>query len=280
MNIKKLRMQYLKRKRVQYKKIHFVGIKGVGMTPLAIIAKEAGFKVSGSDIHEDFITKDSLERAKIEPLSKFDKENIKSCDLVVVSAAHGGFENVESLEAKKQNIPVISQAEALGLFQTGKILNKSFEGICVAGSHGKTTTTAMIATILKEASLYPSYSVGTGDIPSLGSPGHLGKGKFFVCEADEYVSFNNPKFLSLYPKIAVVTNIDFDHPDVYSSIEQIEEAFLKFANKLPEEGILIACGDGETNSKFLNKYLGRKITFGFSKSNDYFIEKVNFLGGK
>lgn len=262
------------------KKIHFVGIKGVGMTPLAIIAKEAGFKVTGSDIQEDFITKDALERAKIEPFTKFSDANIKGANLVVVSAAHGGFENVEAVAAKKQNIPIISQAEALGLFQTGKILNKNFEGICVAGSHGKTTTTAMIATILKEADLDPSYSVGTGDIPSLGSPGHLGKGKFFICEADEYISFNSPKFLLLSPKIAVITNVDLDHPDVYSNISQIEDAFLKFVRKLPEDGILIACGDGEKNLRFLKKVLGRKITFGFSANNDYFIERVNFNGGK
>lgn len=264
----------------EIRKIHFVGIKGVGMTPLAIIAKEAGFKVTGSDIHEDFITKDSLERAKIEIFPEFASKNIEGRDMVIVSAAHGGFENIEAVSAKSQNIPVISQAEALGLFQTGKIFGKEFEGIAVSGSHGKTTTTAMIATILKECSMDPSYSVGTGDIPTLGSPGHLGKGKFFVCEADEYISFNSPKFLFLKPKIAVITNIDFDHPDVYSDLSQIEDAFLKFTKNLEEDGILIACGDGEENANFLKKVVGRKITYGFSKTNDYYIEKVNFSGGK
>ena len=262
------------------KKIHFVGIKGVGMTPLAIIAKQAGFEVSGSDVAEDFITKDALEAAGIKKIPDFSANNIENKDLVVVSAAHGGFDNPEARIAKAGGIPVISQAQLLGLFQTGEMLNRKFEGICIAGSHGKTTTTAMIATILKEALLDPSYSIGTGKIPTLDGPGHLGKGKFFVCEADEYISFSTPKFLFLSPKIAVITNIDFDHPDVYSSIDQIEAAFLKFANKLPHDGILIVCGDGQMNQRFLQKYQGQKITYGFSAQNDYFIERVRLGDGK
>ncbi len=262
------------------KKIHFVGIKGAGMTPLALIAKEAGFKVSGSDVSEDFITANALSDAGITNIKEFSKENVEGADLVITTAAHGGFENPEVMEAKERKIPVLTQAQALGVFQKGEIFDKTFEGIAVSGSHGKTTTTAMIATILKEGGLDPSYSIGTGEIPTLHGPGHFGTGKFFVCEADEYILFNSPKFLFLNPKIIVVTNIDFDHPDVYSSITQIEEAFLKFAERLPEDGVLIACGDGGNNRKFLDKYQGRKITFGISPQNDYRLEKINYSDGK
>lgn len=261
-------------------KIHFVGIKGVGMAPLAIIAKEAGFKVSGSDVMEDFVTEEPLRKAGIRDISSFSAKNVEDADLVICTAAHGGFDNVEVTSAKEKNIPILTQGEAVGVFQEGKIFDKNFEGIAVAGSHGKTTTTAMIATVLSQAGLDPSYSIGTGEIPSLPSPGHFGKGKFFVCEADEYISYNTPKFLFLNPKIIVITNIDFDHPDVYQNINQIEDAFLSFVNKLPEDGILIACGDGSDNSNFLNKYLGRKITYGFSPKNDYSIDKIGFRDGK
>jgi len=114
-------------------------------------------------------------------------------------------------------------------------LKDVFEGISVAGSHGKTTTSAMIATILKENKQDPTFLIGTGDIPSLGSSGHFGKGKYFVAEADEYATEpkydKTPKFLWQHPQIGVITNIEFDHPDLYSSMEQLREAFLNFAKK-------------------------------------------------
>lgn len=259
------------------RKVHFVGIKGVGMTPLAIIAKEAGFGVSGSDVGDIFITDAELRKAGISPFIGFDPKHIEGADLVIVTAAHGGMENVEVKAAVEANIDVLNQGRALGLFMTGEILRRTYRGISVAGSHGKTTTTAMIATVLAKNSLDPSFVIGTSNIPSLGSSGHFGRGKYFVTEADEYfadvVNDKTPKFLFQNPQILAVTNIDFDHPDIYTGVEEIREVFIKFTKNITSDGVLIACGDGEENRKFLNQVNVRKITYGISKDNDFILER-------
>src|SRR3990167_3366078 len=266
------------------KSIHFVGIKGVGMTPLAIIAKEAEMKVTGSDIEEEFITDVSLKNAKIASLIGFSKENVKDADLVIATGAHVGFGNIEVLEAKRKGILVWTQGQAVGEYMKGNLFKREFIGISVAGSHGKTTTTAMIATILAENNLDPSFLIGTGSVPSLNNPGHFGRGKYFICEADEYAtepeSDLTPKFLWQNPKIEVFTNIEFDHPDIYKSVDEIREDFLKFANKIPKDGILIAGGDDRKIKELLKDYSGAKITFGFSSVNDYVLEKVRYENGK
>ncbi len=264
------------------KKIHFVGIKGVGQTALAIIAKEAGFTVTGSDINEDFITDAPLKKAGITPYIGFSKDNIHDQDLVVTTGAHGGFDNVEVKEAKKRGIKVITKGEAVGLFMKGEIFGRKLEGISVAGSHGKTTLTAMVATILKENKLDPSFLVGTGEIPSLGNPGHLGKGKYFVAEADEYATEPNydktPQFLWQRPKIAVFTNIELDHPDLYKNVDEVREAFLKFSHNLEEKGVLICCGDDGEVKLLLREYKGKAVTYGFSPACDFVLEKVHVSG--
>lgn len=261
------------------KKIHFTGIKGVGMTPLAIIAKEAGFDVTGSDVSDVFITDLELKKAGISNISDFSEANIRGVDLVIATAAHGGSENREVKKAKELNIPVLNQGQALGIFQKGEIFGKEFLGISISGSHGKTTTTAMIATVFENNSLSPSYVIGTSDIPSLGSSGHFGKGKYFITEADEYFADTNddkvPKFLYQNPEILVVTNIDFDHPDIYSSIEEIKKVFVDFTKKITPSGVLIACGDGAENRDFLKRVNQRKITYGISPDNDYVLERTN-----
>ncbi|MDO8621243.1 MAG: UDP-N-acetylmuramate--L-alanine ligase [Candidatus Levybacteria bacterium] len=264
--------------------IHFVGIKGVGMTPLAVIAKEAGMKVSGSDIGETFITDEILKKAKIIPLVGFSKNHIGNPDLVITTGAHGGFTNVEVIEAKKKEIKVITQGEAVGIFMKGKIFGREQIGISVTGTHGKTTTTAIIATILKGCYLDPSFLIGTGNVLSLGSSGHFGQGKYFIAEADEYMTepvFDKTiKFLWQYPKIAIFTNIEFDHPDAYKSLDDVKKAFLKFANQLSEDAVLIACQDNENVAEVLKSYSGRRITYGFSKETDFVIENVKSKNGK
>lgn len=266
------------------KKIHFVGIKGVGMTPLAIIAKEAKCIVTGSDVGDIFITDESLEKASIIPFVGFSKEHVQGVDLVITTGAHGGYDNVEVLEAKAQNIPVITQGQAVGAFMDGSILKKPFEGISVAGSHGKTTTTAMIATIFKENKLDPSYLIGTSAIKSLGQPGHFGKGKYFVAEADEYATEpthdKTPKLLWQHPRIIIFTNIEFDHPDLYKTVGDITKVFLQFANQLPQNGNLVACGDDKQIRELLTKYQGECITYGYSPENDFVIKKVHISGPK
>jgi UDP-N-acetylmuramate--alanine ligase len=261
------------------KKIHFVGVKGVGMTPLAIIAKEAGFEVSGCDINQQFITDAPLHKAEITPTLGFHKEHVKECDLVITTGAHGGFDNVEVIEAKQQGIPVWTQGEAVGKFMEGEIFKRTFESISVAGCHGKTTTTAMIATILKETRLDPTFLIGTGNIPSLGSCGHFGKGRYFVVEADEYATEpkydKTPKFLWQKPKIGIITNIEFDHPDLYPSMASIREAFLGFANNIQEDGVLVACLDDPETVTVIKEFKKRVITYGFSKNADFYIDRVS-----
>ena len=260
------------------KSIYFVGIKGVGMTPLAIIAKEAGMEVTGSDIGEEFITQELLKKVGITPLVGFSKENIKNPDLVITTGAHGGFSNIEVVEAKRKNIEVITQGEAVGLFMEGLIFGREQIGISVTGTHGKTTTTAMAATILKSCGLDPSFVIGTGNVLSLGSSGHFGKGKYFVAEADEYMTEPNfvktIKFMWQHPKIAVITNIDFDHPDVYKSLADTREKFLEFTNQLPRDGVLITCGDDPQVKKLLSEFKGRKITYGSAMQNDFVVDEV------
>ncbi len=261
------------------KKIYFVGIKGVGMTPLVIIAREAGFKVLGSDIKDEFITDKALEKAGISYNDKFSAENITGdIDLLITTGAHGGFDNIEVKTAKEKGIKVLTQGEAVGEFMKGNIFNKKLIGISVTGCHGKTTTSAMIATVLKENKLDPSYVIGTSEILSLGLPGHFGKGKYFIAEADEYatepVYDKTPKLLWQKPKIIALTNLEFDHPDVYSSIEEIKETFLKFINQNKEATVIYNADDINLNS-IVDKFSGNKISFGYSESSDYRIKKVN-----
>lgn len=267
---------------MKIKKIHFVGIKGVGQTALAIIAKEAGIKVSGSDVEEEFITSECLKKAGILGIKTFFKENILDQDLIITTGAHGGFENVEVKEAKVKGIRVITKGEAVGEFMKGEILGRDFTGISVAGSHGKTTLTAMIATILKENQLDPSFVVGTGEIASLGNPGHFGKGRFFVAEADEYATEpqfdKTPQFLWQHPKIAVFTNIELDHPDIYKNVDEVRAAFIKFASSLSADGTLIACADSEQVRLLLKDYTGKVLTYGFSPTCDFVLTEVRVSG--
>lgn len=264
------------------KKIHFVGIKGTNMTALALIAKDAGFDVTGSDVEQEFITDAALKKAGIKPLVGFSQEHITDPDLVITTGAHGGFDNVEVVTAKTKHIPVMSAGEATGEFMKGSLFKKQFIGISVAGTHGKTTTTAMIATILKENNLDPSFVIGTGNVGSLGAPGHFGTGRYFVSEADEYATEPNhdkrARFLWQHPTFAIITNIEHDHPDIYPTINAVREAFLSFAKKLPPKGALIVCGDDPEIKTLVKSYDGRVITYGFSLENDYVLDRVTVSG--
>lgn len=270
----------------EIKKAYFVGIKGVGMTALAIVAKEMGMKVIGSDIEAEFPTDELLAKYKIPVLKGFKKENLllpnysdrnrkAIADLVVVTGAHGGLGNPEALAAKEMELPILTHGEALGKFMNYRSYKsyKSYrtyrkKGISVAGSHGKTTTAAMIAHILTKAGLDPSFAIGCGVVKSLGTSGHAGLGEYFVAEADEYVAdpqFDlTPRFLYQSPTIEVFTNIDYDHPDVFSSIEDLKGAFLKFAKKLPKKGLLVAGIDDKNVRNILSQIKAPALTYGFS----------------
>lgn len=261
------------------KHIHFVGIKGVGMTPLAIIAKEAGFQVTGSDIEEEYITDEPLKKAGITPLIGFSPDYLGNAGLVITTGAHGGYDNPEVVSAKARSIAILSQGQAVGEFMKGALFNRTLEGVSIAGSHGKTTSTAMIATILKHAGADPSYVIGTGEIPSLGSPGHYGRGKYFIAEADEYatepVHDKTIKFLWQHPKIALFTNIELDHTDLYNSTDDIREVFLQFAKQLPLDGVLIINADDPELGILKQGYTGRIVTFGKSAHSDYRLTKIH-----
>jgi UDP-N-acetylmuramate--alanine ligase len=264
------------------KKIHFVGIKGTNMTPLAIIAKEAGFDVTGSDVEQEFITDAALKKVGITPFVGFYSDHITDQTLVITTGAHGGFDNAEVVAAKTKNIPVMSAGEATGEFMKGTLFKKKFVGISVAGTHGKTTTTAIIATMLSENRYDPSYVIGTGNIGSLGLPGHLGNGRYFVAEADEYatepVHDKRARFLWQHPTFAIFTNIEHDHPDIYPTVSAVRETFLSFAKQLSDKGLLIACGDDPQIKLLLQEFDGRAITYGFSPENNYVLDRVTVSG--
>ena len=260
------------------KSIYFVGIKGVAMTALAIVAKEMKIKIDGSDVEEEFVTDAVLKRNKINWRVGFKKENITSLkkkpDLVIVTGAHGGMTNPEAVAAKKIGCQVLMHGKALGMFI------KNHQQISVAGCHGKTTTAAMIATIFSKSGLDPSFAVGCGDISALSNPGHAGKGKHFVVEADEYITCpltdKTPRFMWQDPKIAVFTNIEYDHPDVFSNLEVIKQAFLKFGQKIAKTDLLVAGIDNKNLRQILPQIPCQILTFGRTPLADFQIERISF----
>ena len=187
--------------------------------------------------------------------------------LVVTTGAHGGFNNPEVKYAQDAGISVVSQAEALGIISKGKSV------IAVAGTHGKSTTSAMIAHVLTRAGVDPSYSIGVGNISSLPYPGHYGKGKLFVIEADEYVTDpqtdSTPRFIWLDPQLLVITSVEYDHPDVYPDILKLTESFSKLVAKVPADGVVVACIDNPEVERLLKGTNIKVIWYGFSPRADY-----------
>lgn len=272
--------------------IFFVGIKGVGMTPLAIIAKQAGFNVAGSDISDEFITDVSLNSEEVIIFEDFETSDIKlffenydkeEC-LVITTGAHKGFDNTQSKWAKENGINVISQGQALGIFMDGTIFRKDFKGVSVAGSHGKTTISSLLSSTLVLLDRDPTYTVGTGEIFPIGNPGHFGKGEYFIAEADEYASEpvhdKVPKFLYQMPYFAIFNNIDFDHPDLFKDIDDVANAFLEFGHNIKSGGTLFLNGDDKLLldlKEKLNKDI-RIVTYGKNSTNDYTLKKLVLEG--
>ena len=262
------------------KKAYLIGIKGVAMTAMAVYLKEKGFKVTGSDVAETFFTDRMLAEAGISHKLGFSKENItEKYDAVIVTGAHGGMSNPEAVQAKKIGLPVSMHGRYIGSVMSG------YQGISVAGCHGKTTTSSMIAMILSSANLDPSYAIGTAYINGLGAAGHAGRGKFFVAEADEYmtcpVTDPTPRFFWQKPSLAVITNIEFDHPDAYRNLEEVKAAYFQFAlNTLENGDHLVACQDDAESSELLQKIKHTKIaTYGFSPRADFRIKKYHISEG-
>ena len=263
------------------KKVHFTGIKGVGMASLALCAQDMGMKISGSDISERFVTDEILKKREISWEKSFSSDNISAnIDLLVFTASHGGTANEEVLSALEKQIPVLSQGQAVGRFMEGKI------GISACGVGGKTTTAAMMSIILDKAKFYPSFAVGAGSIDPLGPAGRYDqKGKYFVAEADEYFdpSKNCPKFLFQNPKIIILTNIEHDHPDVYPDLDSTMKAYIDFISRLPEDGLLVANQDSFNVRRLLKRFKKAKFkirTFGFSEKSDFQIKNYKVKNQK
>jgi UDP-N-acetylmuramate--alanine ligase len=242
--------------------IHFVGIGGIGMSGIAELLLTLGYRVSGSDLRRSDTT-ERLERLGAVVRTGHSASNVPSDGHVVVVSSAVRPDNPEVLEAARRKIPVIPRAEMLAELMRMKY------GIAIAGTHGKTTTTSMVATVLATAGWDPTAVVG-GKLNSLGSNAKLGQGKFLVAEADE----SDGSFLKLSPTVAVVTNIDPEHLDFYSGIGQIKETFLHFINKVPFYGFSVLCIDHPNVQELIPSVEKTFVTYGFSRSADYRAEDV------
>ncbi len=238
------------------KKIHFIGIGGSGMCPLAEILRSEGFELSGSDMNES----DTLDRIKSYgiPVHMGHKaENIDGADLVVYSAAIKET-NPERAEAVKRNIPCIERSIMLGI-----VTRRYRRSIAVSGTHGKTTTTAMLSQILIGSGFDPSAIIG-GKLPFIGGNSYVGKSDIIVCEACEYVD----TFLELNPYMSIILNIDADHLDYFKNLDNIKKSFNKFSKQTT--GVLIINGDDKNTLEAVEDVDIEKVTYGLNETNDYY----------
>lgn len=234
----------------QLKHVHFIGIGGSSMSGLAEILLSKGYKVSGSDIKSSKATQ-KLENMGAEIFIGHRPENIASPDLVVYTVAVKE-DNAEMVRSRELKIPVIDRAELLGL-----LMKKHSFGIAVAGTHGKTTTTSMITTIMLEANTDPTAHIG-GELDCIGGNTRIGNSKFFITEACEYYS----SFLKFHPFMEVILNVEVDHVDYFRDIEHIKDTFRKFVDLVPPDGYIVACGDDENTMSVLTGKNCNIITYG------------------
>lgn len=249
------------------KHIHFVGIGGAGMIGIARLLLQKGYKVSGSDISNSYeLKKIRKEGAKVS--IGHSRKNVKNSNLIVVSTAIDK-KNPEILEGIKTGITIIPRAEMLGSIMRG------YESIAVAGSHGKTTTTSMIAKIFSSADLSPTYVVG-GKVLSTDENSDLGQGKYLIAEADE----SDGSFTHLNPDVAVLTNIDDDHLIHYeNNFENLLNSFINFSENVPFYGYLIINGDDKNIKKIAKRISRKQISFGKRKNVDFQIMNAEYKNG-
>ncbi|MBS3732962.1 MAG: UDP-N-acetylmuramate--L-alanine ligase [Desulfobacterales bacterium] len=247
--------------------IHFVGIGGIGMSGIAELLLNLGYRVSGSDIAESDVTR-RLQSLGGTLYIGHGPENIKDVDVVVTSSAIR-VDNAEVRAAVSASIPVIPRAEMLAELMRLKY------SVAVAGAHGKTSTTSMLAGVLGAGNLDPTVVIG-GKLKSLGSNAVLGKGDFIVAEADE----SDGSFLKFSPTISVVTNIDMEHLDFYHDLEEIKRVFLEFIDRLPFYGLAVLCLDNEHVQDLIPRIKKRYITYGLSAQADFQAANIAFDGAK
>ena len=240
-------------------RIHFVGIGGIGMSGIAEVLLNLGYKVSGSDLKSSAVTQRlaSLGAATFE---SHRAENILGAEVVVTSSAIAA-DNPEVTEAHKLHIPVIQRAEMLAELMRLKY------GIAIAGMHGKTTTTSMVAAVLAAGGLDPTVVVG-GRVDAMGSNARLGKSQYLVAEADE----SDRSFLKLTPILSVVTNIDREHMDCYRNMRDVKKTFVEFMDRVPFYGMVVACNDDPLLRKLLPEVQRRTVTYGTRRGSDFWIK--------
>ncbi|HLA11319.1 MAG TPA: UDP-N-acetylmuramate--L-alanine ligase [Pyrinomonadaceae bacterium] len=241
-------------RRIQH--VHFVGIGGIGMSGIAEVLINLGFRVSGSDIKRSGVT-DRLQEMGVEFTEGHAAENVGDADVVVRSTAVRD-DNPEIIEAHRRSVPVIPRAEMLA-----ELMRLKPHSVAVAGSHGKTTTTSMVATVLGHAGLDPTIVVG-GVVGAFGSNAHLGTSDLMVVEADE----SDRSFLMLTPTIAVVTNIDREHMDYYNDMDDVRTCFTNFVNKVPFYGASVLCLDDPNVQAIIPSVERRRLTYGLSAQAD------------
>jgi UDP-N-acetylmuramate--alanine ligase len=247
---------------IQKQHVHFIGIGGIGMSGIAEILLNLGMRVSGSDLRRSPIT-DRLARLGATIYEGHQAANVGHATVIVTSSAVSPL-NPEVQEARARKIPVIQRAEMLAELMRLKY------GIAVAGMHGKTTTTSMVASVLTAGGLDPTVVVG-GRVDALGSNARLGTTQYLVAEADE----SDRSFLKLSPILAIVTNLDREHMDCYRDLADIEQAFLTFMDKVPFYGAVIACIDNPHLAAILPRAKRRILTYGVSSQADYRLELLS-----
>jgi UDP-N-acetylmuramate--alanine ligase len=240
-------------------RIHFVGIGGIGMSGIAEVLLNLGYKISGSDLKRSAVT-DRLKNLGAIIFEGHSAENVAGAEVVVTTSAINAG-NPEVAEAHKLHIPVIQRAEMLAELMRLKY------GIAIAGMHGKTTTTSMVAAVLAAGGLDPTVVVG-GRVDAMGSNARLGRSQYLVAEADE----SDRSFLKLSPILAVVTNIDREHMDCYRSMHDVKRTFLDFMDRLPFYGMIVACNDDPILRKLFPKIQRRMVSYGTRKGSDFHIK--------
>ncbi len=246
-------------------RIHFVGIGGIGMSGIAEVLLNLGYKVSGSDLKRSGVT-DRMASLGAIIFEGHAAENIPGAEVVVTTSAVSAA-NPEVAEAHRLKIPVIQRAEMLAELMRLKY------GIAIAGMHGKTTTTSMVAAVLAEGGLDPTVVVG-GRVGAMGSNARLGKSQYLVAEADE----SDRSFLKLSPIHSVVTNLDREHMDTYRSMEDVENTFVEFMDRVPFYGMVIACNDDDRLRALLPRVRRRTVTYGTRKDSDFRISNIHTDG--
>jgi len=242
--------------RGRVRSIHFVGIGGIGMSGIAEVLLASGFGVTGSDARASDVTK-RLEELGAKVFIGHAATNVGDADVVVFSSAVGK-DNPEIVIAHANNVPVIPRAEMLAELMRLK------DGVAIAGSHGKTTTTSLVATVLREAGRDPTVVIG-GKLNSLGTNAARGTGDLLIAEADE----SDGSFLHLSPVVAVITNIDAEHLDHYGTHAKVKDAFVEFANRVPFYGLVVACLDHPHVQAILPRIEKRVVTYGLAAQADY-----------